>query len=254
MQKWLRRLTAASGKKHHVGAVIVAGGSGTRFASGAAQGAPTKQFTEIAGIPVVVRTMLAFDACADISEIVIAARADEVCLYDALVKQYGIQKFRVAVPGGETRRDSAMAGFEALSDRCDFVALHDAARCLVTPEQITRVIREAFAHGAAIAATAATDTLKRTGKDGFIEATVDRACHWHAQTPQVFDSDIYKTAIYTAEKNGIDATDDSALVERVGFRVKPVECGKQNMKLTTADDLVQMEALIRIREGSPHEL
>lgn len=239
----IRSLSKTAGKPHFTSAVIAAAGSGTRMGSG-----QTKQTIELCGMPVIARTLLAFERCGEINEIVIAARADEIPMYETLRKSYNINKLTAVVEGGDTRQESVLRGFERISDKAEFVAIHDGARCLVTPEIISSVAREAYNWGAATAASHASDTVKRADFRGFIEETVDRSSLWLASTPQIFGTDLYRAAAYTAKAEGFSATDDNMLAERVGFPVKLVDCGTDNIKITTPADLAIAEVILRRTE------
>ena len=138
-----------------------------------------------------------------------------------------------------------LRGFEKISDRSEFVAIHDGARCLITIDAIDKVLRAAYSWGAATAASHISDTVKRGGFGDFIEDTIDRDSLWRVQTPQVFKTELYRAAAYTAESEGFKATDDNMLVEHIGFRVKLVDCGTGNIKITTPTDLAVAEVLLR---------
>ena len=236
-------LSSADIKRKFNSAVIVAAGNGTRMG-----GEKTKQMTELDGIPVVVRTIQQFEACPFINEIIVVAREDEVGQYETFRRGYGFKKLKSVVVGGDTRQQSVMQGLNAISDKADFIAIHDGARCLVTPEMIEKVLREAAVHGCATAAERPKDTIKRAGTNGYIEETIDRDKLWHAQTPQIFKTDIYRAAAYIAKENGTLATDDNMLVEALGFKIKLVDCGYENLKLTTPDDFFLASAILKLRE------
>ncbi len=235
--------SSANLKKKYISAVVVAAGSGTRMG-----GDVTKQLAVVGGIPVVVRTLMQFEACEFVNEVIVVAREDEVSLYDEFIAEYGLTKLAKVVVGGDTRQKSVLNGFNAISDKSDIVAIHDGARCLVTPQMITDVLTAAAVHGCATAASRTKDTIKRAGANGYIAETLDRSEIWHAQTPQVFRADIYRAAAYVALEKGTVATDDNALVEAIGFKVKLVDCGYENIKLTTPDDLAIAEAILTLRE------
>ncbi len=222
-------------------AILVAGGSGTR----AMTGDKTKQMTSLQGIPVIARTVSAFEKCKFINEIVIVAKKDELPLYDDMQVEYGWMKVTAVVAGGESRRESVLKGFKKISDKSEFVYIHDGARCLVTEDMIARVGHAACFDGAAIAAHKASDTVKAV-RDDRIE-TLDRNGIWLAQTPQVFMTDLYRAAAYHAVKEGLDATDDASLAEALGFAVTPVECGTENIKITHPIDFVLAEAILNHR-------
>ncbi len=229
---------AAIGKRAFVSAVILAGGSGSRMGTD-----KTKQMLVLRSKPLVVHTLLAFEKSEYIDEIIVVAKEEEIAEYDAFKEEYGITKLSKTVVGGSTRQQSAKNGFDAISEKADYVAIHDAARALITPVQIKEVVMSAFAHGAAIAATPATDTIKYA--DGVtIGETVPRDKIWLAQTPQVFRDEIYRVAAYTAEKEGFVATDDASLVENVGITVYLVDTGADNFKVTYKTDLLRAEQLL----------
>ncbi len=239
----LRTVSGSDKRIRPTSAIIVAAGSSSRMGE---TGGVTKQHMELLGIPVVVRSLLAFERCELISETVVVARADELAMYDEYKLKYGLTKLSAVVPGGETRQASVLRGFEAISPKADFVAIHDGARCLVTPEIIEQVCLAAYRNRAATAATAVRDTVKLADKHGFIDSTVDRELVWLAQTPQVFYTPLYRAAAYNAVEEDFVATDDNSLVERIQNPVKLVECGRQNIKITTPDDL---QTAAQILEG-----
>lgn len=224
----------------HVTAIIVAGGSGSRMGVGV-----TKQMIELGGIPVVVRSILAFENTPCIKDIIIVAKADEKDVYRDFIKKYSIKKIRRIVTGADTRQGSVLNGFKAVDDKCDFVAIHDGARCLVTPDIIEKVLYEARRYEAASAAAPVKDTVKITNSSGFVLSTPDRACLWAAQTPQIFRTDLYRAAAFWALKKGFEATDDNSLAEFLGAKVKMVDCGYRNIKITTPEDLYLAELLLK---------
>lgn len=235
---------AAIGKRPFVSAVIVAGGSGSRMGTD-----KTKQMLVLASKPLVVHTLLAFEKSECINEIVVVAKEDECAEYDNFKKEYGITKLTKTVVGGATRQQSAKNGFDAISEKADFVAIHDAARALITPTQIKEVVMSAVAHGAAIAATPSTDTIKYA-EGQIISETIPREKIWLTQTPQVFRDEIYRVAAYTAEKEGFVATDDSSLVENIGINVYLVDTGADNFKVTYSTDISRAEDLLLKREAN----
>jgi len=228
-------------KRGKTAAVILAAGRAERFGGG-------KQFARILGVPVLARTILAFDSCTVIDEIVIVASAEDVPMCRELVTRYAFKKVKCVVAGGETRFESALRGFEATSPDISYVAIHDGARCLILPEQIERVCREAYRHRAAAVATPALDTVKIADKNGFISETTDRERVWLAGTPQVFYANLYRAAAYTAKEADFSATDDAMLAERIGFKVKLVDIGRDNIKITYPADIAIAEAILKERK------
>lgn len=235
-------------RSHYVSAVIVAGGSGSRMRSN-----QTKQMMKLCGKPVIIHTLEAFEASDYIDEIVLVSKADEIDDYKPLLEQYHITKVSNIVIGGETRQESVMAGFEAISEKADFVAIHDGARPLITPKQIKQIVLAAFEYRAATAASPATDSAKEANISDMIDRTIERKTLWLVQTPQVFYSNLYRAAAYTARKDKYIATDDTEIAEHAGFSSKLVNIGYDNIKITTPIDLVKAEAILQYRAEQESE-
>lgn len=229
-------------KAKHTTAIIVAAGSGARMCSDIA-----KQHMELGGMSVVARSIAAFENCSRIKDMVIVARADESEIYSSMIKKYGFKKIIRIVKGGDTRQQSVLNGFKAIDGRCDYVAIHDAARCLITPENIEKVLKNAERYEAAGAACPVKDTIKICNGDGFVVSTPDRNLTWAAQTPQIFRADLYRAAAFYALKQGYEATDDNALIEYLGAKVKMVDCGYENIKITTPEDIHIASVLLELR-------
>lgn len=230
-------------KRTFVSAIILAGGKSERM------GGASKQLLTIVDTPVVALSAIAYEKCAVINEIVVVCRDDEIDTVEKLMKEYRISKFKCAVPGGNTRFDSMKNGFEHIYIDADYVAVHDAARCLITPEQISSVVASAMKNGAAVAASRTTDTIKIADKNGIIKSTVDRSVAWNAQTPQVIKKAMLEVGIYHPRDEGFTVTDDAMLVETLGFNVAVVDCGYENVKITTPKDVAVAEAIIKKRRS-----
>lgn len=228
--------------KYNVSAVILAAGSGSRM-----NAETTKQQLLVAGKTVLRRSLEAFDACPDITSIVVVTRDGEQEF--AKEQASGISKVCNIVIGGKTRAESAKIGFEAIPSDTDIVAIHDAARCLITPNGISKVITDAVAHGAATASMRVTDTVKLVDSLGFVSGTPDRNFVMLASTPQVFKTDIYKAALAAADVTDPAITDDNMLVERAGYKVFCTDTGKENIKITQAGDIEYAEFILRRREN-----
>ena len=248
---WLDRLRELrrqhTPKKFHA-AIVLAAGNGMRF--GDENG---KHLTMCGGIPVIVRSALAFERCDRIDEIIVVTREGDRDICTTLLRDAGVTKLKTVVSGGDTRQISAKRGFDAVNPNADFVSIHDAARCLVTPEMIASVLDEAEIHGAAACAEKTVDTVKRLNKEGFVVETLDRDRIWLVKTPQTFLANMYRAAAYTAEKDHFTATDDCALVERLGFSVKLVDCGSENIKITYPDDIARAEWILSRRAHTAKE-
>ena len=242
-------IRAIAGKKDRIqltSAVIVASGNSTRMGEGV-----SKQMIMLDNIPVVARTIMAFDECECIDEIVVVAKQEEFYLYKEFQKLYGFKKFVRLVSGGATRQESVRNGFSAINKNSKFVAIHDGARCLITPSQIEEVCATAYKVGGATAATRAIDSIKvSNGKNKLITSSANRNHVWLAQTPQVFRVETYDLALKKADAEKLEVTDDNSLVENLGADIKLVECGRNNIKITTKEDLPIALAILKSREES----
>lgn len=222
-------------------AVIVAAGNSTRMGKKGA-----KQFLEVNGIPVLAHTLLAFQNARYVDEIVVVAKPSDFALIKQLASAHGITKLSRLVQGGDTRAASVKNGFLFIDKKAKYVAIHDGARCLITPEMIRRVLRAAYRYKAASAATSVSDTVKLADPHGIVEKTLDRDRIYLAQTPQVFHTDLYRAALAKADPEG--CTDDNQLMEQLGVAVKLIDCGKENIKITRPEDIRFAELLLAARE------
>lgn len=225
-----------------VGAIIAAAGRSER----AGPGGP-KQFRDIAGVPMLLRSLRPFAQHPHVREIVIALPSAYAHLPPPWLEQ-AVNGRVCLVEGGETRALSVWAGLRALSAGCDVVLVHDAARPFVSSDTIDAVIAVAQRGVGAVAAVAVRDTLKRAaGTSRDIAETVDRAGLWCAHTPQGFPRSMLEGAYQRAEahQSRWNATDEATLVEAAGFRVELVEDRRANIKVTTPDDFILAQALAR---------
>ncbi len=227
---------------HKTAAIVLAAGNSTRMEG------IDKQLEPVGGIPVLARTLLAYEACPLIDEIVLVTRLVDFPAAREFQKAYHISKLKKLVTGGNTRQESAKHGLDEISDEIRYVAIADGARCLTTSENITRVCLAAYRHEAASAAHKINDTIKRTNAIGGVLETVDRTNLWAVQTPQVFHKILYTAAHAKAEEDAFVGTDDNSLVEHLGYKVYVVECGAENLKITTPDDLLLASAILKARE------
>ena len=245
----LRAISGSPHPKDFTSAIIAAAGMSTRFG-----GDTTKQMTELCGDPVLLHTLRAYQKTECIHEIIIVAKRNEIPYWETLCKNHEMTKVTKIIPGGLTRQDSVLNGLDAVDKKSKFVAIADGARCLITPDAIEAVCRAAYKYKAATAAHRSTDTVKIADKKGFIDHTEDRDTVWLAQTPQVFSTKLYRAAAYTALKKGFKATDDNSLVENVKHPIRLVECGAQNIKITTQDDMIVAESVILSRRSESDEV
>ena len=225
-------------------ALILAGGSGSRMDS-----ATPKQHMMLCGIPIIVHTMLAFEKTPCVHEIIAVIRQGEEALYEEYKKNYGITKLKKTVVGGETRSESAFCGMLAVCDDADHIAIHDGARCLVTPQIIEQVAFAAVRHKAATAAAPVTDTIAIVTRDHMTltKGQPERASLMALQTPQIFHADLYRAISYTAKQDGFSGTDDTSLAAHCGFSCKVLDTGVNNLKITTKEDLLRAEIILNDR-------
>jgi len=228
-------------------ALIVAGGSGSRFG-----GATPKQYLPLAGVPVLVRTLGVFDRCEGIDTLVLAVPpGDEPLVRESLLAAAGIRKSVRLCSGGARRQDSVFNGLACIPDDDAIVVIHAAVRPLVTCECISACVDAARAHGACISAVPAWDTLKRVTPAGRIDATLPREGVWLAQTPQAFRAGLIRHAHQAALLQNFPGTDDASLVERQGGSVRVVSGSRRNIKITTPEDMALAEALLGARPLPP---
>jgi 2-C-methyl-D-erythritol 4-phosphate cytidylyltransferase len=221
-------------------AIIVAAGQGTRMG-----GERAKQFLELAGIPIIIHTLKAFERCEAIQEIIVVLAAPEAAGFLSLAGKYSLQKLARVVPGGATRCESVWHGLQAVrATTAEIIAVHDGVRPFVSPEEITRTVAAAVTHEAAVLVAPLTDTIKEVA-DERIVGTVDRSCLRRALTPQCFHYSLLRRAYEEADVLNPELTDDSALVERLGTSVAVVEGSSRNIKITTPEDLIIAEAMIK---------
>jgi len=222
-------------------AIVVAGGQGTRFG-----GDRPKQFVELNGVPVIIHTLRQFELSQHIERVIVVLPGTEVPAFQQLIDEFQLQKIFRVVAGGDTRAQSVKNGLAAI-DEADVVAVHDAVRALVTPDEIDRAVTVATEMGAAVLAAPVSDTIKEVS-DERIMKTVPRAQLRRALTPQAFHFHILKRAyqdLEQLESSGVNVTDDSFLVERLNVSVAVVEGSVRNIKITTPEDLAMAEALLR---------
>src|SRR6201981_882108 len=221
-----------------IAAILPAAGMGTRM------GAETpKQFLELNGTPIVILSLRRVALCPLVTDLVVATRADEIPrLEERIAKEKFKQPVRV-VKGGDSRQDSVAAALREVPNETEIVLVHDAVRPFVTVEQIARVIEEARRCEAAILGIPAMDTVKEVKRASLpedvalITATVPRERGGLAQTPQAFATKLLKEAFARAEADGVSASDEAALVERMGHDVHVVLGSERNMKITKPADM-----------------
>ena len=220
-------------------AIIVAAGSGTRMGF-------DKLLASLGGAPVILHTLRAFQTCPEVDEIVVVASPDRQEVIQRLADDAGLTKLRAFVPGGAERHLSVWAGIQAVAAECDYVAVHDGARPLIHPSQISRCLAKARETGAAASARPVSETLKRADAAGRVCGSVDRAGLWIMETPQVFARPLLVQAYEAVLREGVLVTDEVSALERLGHPVWLVDNPTPNPKITWPPDLAVAERLLPV--------
>ena len=205
-----------------------------------------KQYLPLGGKPIVARTLLGLQSFAVIDEIFLAVRSEEkeYCERE-IVRKYGLTKVCQVIEGGERRQDSVYNALEKIGGGAGLVVIHDGVRPFLAESILMESVAQATVHKAAVVAVPITDTVKVAKQHGFIKKTLPREDLWAVQTLQVFEYGLILEAHREAKKENFPATDDASLVERMGHPVKVVEGSTENIKITTPEDLVMAEAILR---------
>lgn len=220
------------------GAIIVAAGQSERFGGG------DKLFVTLGARPLLLHTLLPFQACPAVAEIALVLNESNLPLGQRLVQEYGLSKVSAFPLGGARRQDSVRHGLAALGP-WPWVIVHDGARPLVTEELIHRGLETAQHGETAVAAVPLMDTVKEVSAQGLIRATLDRGRLWAAQTPQVFRRTLLERAFATEPG---EVPDEAMLLEQLGYPVRVFPGAPQNLKITTPQDLKLAESLLALRE------
>ena len=223
-------------------AIIVAGGSSQRMGF-------DKLLALLGDRPVLAHTIDAFEHTALVDEIILVARAERVKEFEELVGENQLRKVRAVVPGGEQRHDSVRAGLKRVGKAATFVAVHDAARPLVTAEQIERVFELARIHGGAALAEPITNTLKRADEKCVVTGGVPRENLYAMQTPQIFTRDLLDKAYAAITADNLSVTDEVSAVEHVGGKIVLLPNDEWNGKITYPRDLVLAQAALARRSA-----
>jgi 2-C-methyl-D-erythritol 4-phosphate cytidylyltransferase len=206
-----------------------------------------KLFAVIAGEPVIAHVIRAFEHATSVGEIVVVAREDRHDEIRKISRDRGFKKVLSIVPGGERRQDSVRAGLDRINHDAKYVAVHDAARPLISPEQIERAFAQCRVHGAAALAQPVNDTLKRVDADLLIVGSVDRHQIYAMQTPQIFERKLLEDAYRAVYAENILVTDEVSAVERLGCKVALVLDDDFNLKITYPRDLPVADFILRDR-------
>ncbi len=224
-------------------AVILAAGRGIRMG-----GDLPKQFLPLLGKPVLAHALQAFDGAPSIDGVVLTAEKSNVAyLKEEFLQKYPTTKPVIVIEGGEDRQQSVYNALTIAIRDADIVAIHDGVRPMITIEVIEACIAAAITFGASVAGMPVKDTIKQVSTEGFVLHTPERSTLWQVQTPQTFRYNLILEAHCQAIAKGFRATDDSALVERLGRSVKMVDGGYDNIKITTQEDLLSASLLLQAR-------
>lgn len=227
--------------KPKVVAIVPAAGIGRRFG-----GSVSKTFVGLKGVPVLVHTLSRLSEVASISDIIPVLRADDIDEGRKLIASYKIDKIRQIVSGGAERQDSINNAVKLIEGEC-IVLIHDGARPVISKGLVDALLKNLEGVDGVVPGLPVKETLKRVDGDGMVVSTVDREQFRSIQTPQAFKSDVIKRAYNMAYEEGFYGTDDAALVERAGGRVRIIQGDPFNIKITTREDLELVEMLIERR-------
>lgn len=233
---------AREARRPRCAALIVAAGSSRRM------NGVNKLLQPLEGVPVLARTLAAFQVAGSVDEIIVAAREEDILEISQICRTYGLTKCTKVIRGGENRVHSALLAALESPPEVELLAVHDGARPLVTPDLIDRVVSAAGRCSAAVPAVPVKDTVKSLRADGGVGETLDRERLRAVQTPQVFQADLLKAALQSALQQEVPITDDASAVERLGKTVFLVEGEEENLKITTPVDMILAEAILRVRE------
>jgi len=222
-------------------AIIVAAGSSQRMGF-------DKLFALLGDKPVVAHTLAAFERTECVTDIMLVGREEQLREMEELCRAHKFAKLKKIVAGGEHRQDSVRAGLAQLADAAEFVAVHDAARPLITPEQIERVFEICQTHEAAVLGEPVTDTLKRVTEDCLVCGSVEREKLYALQTPQIFRRDLLAEAYEFIAANKLFVTDEASAVHHLGRKIAVVPNEDHNFKITYPHDLPLAESILIRRQ------
>lgn len=227
-----------------VGVIVVAAGRGTRMGTDI-----SKQYLPLAGKPVLVHTLEAFEKMEMVHSIVLVIGAGDEERCSGYIREYGLRKVSAVLTGGAERQSSVYQGLQALDPETEWVLVHDGVRPFITADDASRCLEGARRYGAAVLAVPVKDTVKIVSSDGRIDSTPDRSRLWAIQTPQAFRVKELVAAHELALQEGFVGTDDAMLAERTGQEVYVVEGSYANVKITTPEDLEWAEYRMKLIKG-----
>jgi 2-C-methyl-D-erythritol 4-phosphate cytidylyltransferase len=218
--------------------IIVSAGKSSRM------GGINKQLLSLGGIPVIIRSIKAFDNIDDVLEIIVVTNSDNIEDMKKLISEYSFNKRIKLAIGGDTRQQSVFNGFKLVDDNSEYVAIHDGARPLINEKTILELIENVKRYKATTAGVPVKDTIKVI-ENGFIKETPKRESLFITQTPQVFEKELYSKGVKNAIEKRLDFTDDCQLVESIGVSVYMTIGEYSNIKITTPEDIKLAENFLK---------
>lgn len=209
-----------------------------------------KLFAPLAGRPVIAHSIAAFECCAEIDDILIVAKAEQLEVFRELIAAQKFTKVRQTIVGGAHRHLSVWNGLQAVNGKAQFVAIHDGARPLTTPALISQCLALARETGAACCATQVPDTVKRADEHLFVRESVERSGLWAMQTPQIFSTTVIVQAYASIIANDELVTDEVSAVQRIGKQISLLRNDEWNFKVTLPRDLELAEHVLATRGRS----
>lgn len=226
-------------------AIVPAAGKGERLGAKV-----EKPYVLLAGIPLIVHTLKGLESVKEIDSIVLVVSREWLWkVREEILERYRLKRVAAVVKGGATRMESVYAGLSSLDSTTRWVLVHDAARPLIRKDEVSKLIQSARRTGAVCPGVTPKDTTKRVNEEGWVKETLDRRQLRAVLTPQVFRSDILVKAYERAFAKGYSGTDDASLVERLGVKVKIIEGHRENIKITTPEDLLLAEIILKRRKN-----
>lgn len=227
--------------KRHCSVIIPAAGQGKRMGTNI-----KKQYLKIGDKPIILHTIEKFIKLPSIDEVIVVIAKEDIEYFNNQILKHSDFKHKIKITaGGKERQESVYNGLMTISDNTEFVLIHDAARPFVSEKDINKLIEATIIYGACVLGVKVKDTIKIADEENYICNTPDRNKLWAIQTPQGFKKDIILEAHKKAKEDNYIGTDDGVLAERLGYRVKIIEGNYENIKITTAEDLLIGETIIK---------
>ena len=229
--------------KDSVIAIVPAAGSGKRFGAGT-----NKPFARLGDKPLIIWAVEALQSLSEVMEIIPVVKETDIKLCSRLFEDYSITKVRRIAPGGRERQDSILHGLSLIQDKTAIVLVHDGVRPLIEPSLIKKALQQLHGCDGVVVGVPLKDTVKEV-TDGIVRSTPERNTLWAIQTPQIFHFQTLYAAYEKAVADSFYATDDSALVERNGGKIKVIHGSYTNIKVTTPEDLLIAEVFLEMRRS-----